>query len=487
MAKEAKKAKNPGQPAQAEQFEVSPEVIRMAEGCFARADDSARRNNYGYALTLYLEGLRYTPDDVERGHKPLFETAMRQKMAGKGGGWGAKTARMKANMLEMTGKKKEAFLELEKAMCGSPDSFQDLASLAQRAHNLGYPKTAVFFADRAMESGQRGGKITEPLCVQMAEIYENNQIFQQAMQCLQQAEKLDKSSSGRHMKRIRDLAARTTIGKTEHAEDFRDALLDKDQARESATQKVQTAEEELVQKAEAMAKELEQAPTDLHLMVSIGDTYARAGHDQDAMKFYRKARAASGGADYRIKVKMDDLKMREFRQKLRQLEDELSSSPDNAELKTKLKELAERRNQFELEVFKERADEYPTDMSLRYELGVRYFRADQVNEAIGAFQNATRDPKRKIDALNMLGKCFYKRSLFQEAATQFRTAMEAHELQGDALWKELRYNLAAAYEQMRKMEEAANCYSEIVMSDYQYRDAAERLTKIREKQEQQSQ
>ena len=479
MAKEAKKVAEPEQPVVAE-FEVSPEVLRMAQGCFASADDSARRNNYGYALTMYFEGLRYTPDDVERGHKPLFETAMRQKMAGKAGGWGAKTARMKANMLEMTGKKKEAFIELEKAMCGAPDNHSDLAALAQRAHNLGYRKTAIFFADRTLENCQRDNKLIDSVCTQMAEIYESNGNYTQAMKCLQQAEMLDKTGSGRHMKRIRDLAARTTIDKTDAEADFRNNVANKDQAQESARQQVVTAEDELVQKAEQMAKGLEQTPNDLNLMITVGDTYARAGRDQEAMKYYRKARAASGGADYRIKVKMDDLKMREFRQKIRDNEEKLREKADDEQLKTERKELIERRNQFELEVFKERVDEYPTDMGMRYELGVRFYRAEMINEAIAAFQMATRDPKRKIDALNMLGKCFFQRNLSPEAAAQFRAAIEAHELQGDALWKELRYNLALTYEKMKKLSDAADCYSEIVMSDFQYRDAADRLAKIRE-------
>lgn len=482
MAREAKKVAD-AEPAAAEHFEVSPEVLRMAEGCFARADDSAKRSNYGYALTLYLEGLRYTPDNVERGHKPLYETAMRQKMAGKSGGWGAKTARMKANMLEMTGKKKEAFLELEKAMCGAPDNHADLAALAQKAHNLGLKKTAVFFADRTIELSQRDGKLVDTICTQMADIYESNGRFHQAMQCLQQAENLDKTGSARHMKRIRDLAARTTIDKTDTESDFRANVANKDQAQDSARQKVVTAEDELVQKAEELVKSLEQTPNDLNLMITIGDTYARAGRDQEAMKFYRKARAASGGGDYRIKVKMDDLKIREFRQKLREVDEKLRSDADNPDLKSQRKELLDRRNQFELEVFKERVDEYPTDMSMRYELGVRYYRTDMINEAIAAFQMATRDPKRKIDALNMLGKCFFQRNLSPEAAAQFRAAIEIHELQGDALWKELRYNLALTYEKMKKLEEAASCYSEIIMTDIQYRDAADRLSKIRQQME----
>jgi len=477
-------AKEPVAPDEAheeEDFEISPEVVARAKGCFDTADDAARRSNFDYAIALYLEGLRYTPDDVERGHKALYEAAVRRKVAGKNKGWGAKAARMKSNVLQMTGKKKNAFLEMEKAMAGTPDSHLDLAALAQMAFNLNLRQTPIFFADRSLETAHRTGKATEPLCVQMADIYEARERFRTAMEVLTEAEYLDKTKSGRHMKRIRDLAAKTTIDMgLDEAETFRDRIKDQEQARQSETQRVRTTADELIAQAEGMAEELKQNPNDVNLITTIGDTYARAAHDEEAMQYYRKARAASGGTDYRIKVKMDDLRMRQFRQQIRPLDEQLKADPENEQLKAKRQELSDKRSQAELKIFEERVNEYPTDMSVRYELGLREFRLGLTERAIGSFQNATRDPKHKVSSLNMLGKCFFKSKLLQEAAAQFLAAIDSYELQGDNIWKELRYNLGMTYETMKKLDEATTCYSEIVMSDFQYRDAAKRLHRLRE-------
>jgi len=477
----AKEPVPPGEADEQEEFEISPEVIARAKGCFDTADDAARRSNFDYAIALYLEGLRYTPDDVERGHKALYEAAVRRKAAGKNKGWASKTARMKSNMLQMTGKKKDAFLQMEKAMAGTPDSHLDLAALAQMAFNLDLQKAPIFFAERSLETAHRAGKATETLCVQMADIYEARNRFRTAMEVLIEAERLDKSKTGRHMKRIRDLAAKTTIDMgLDEVETFRERIKDQDQARDSEIQRVRTAADELVARAEEMAKELKQTPNDINLIISIGDTYARAAHDDEAMQYYRKARAASGGTDYRIKVKMDDLRMRQFRRQVRAIDEQLEADPDNEELKAKGRQLTDKRNQAEMKIFQERVNEYPTDMSVRYELGLREFRLGLTEKAIGSFQNATRDPKHKVTSLNMLGKCFFKSKLPQEAAAQFRAAIDSYELQGDAIWKELRYNLGMTYETMKKLQEATNCYSEIVMSDFTYRDAAKRLQKLRE-------
>lgn len=461
-------------------FEVSSEVLAMADRCFAGAEEAARRNNYDYAITLYLQGLRYTPDDVERGHKPLFESAMRQKAAGKSKGWASKTSRMKANMLQMAGKKKDAFFEFERAMSGNPENHLELAQLAQMAKGLGFKQAAVFFADRAIEAARKSGKMSEALCVQAADIFEDQGLFKEALAALQDAEKLDKNETGRHLKRIRDLAARQTIGSgLEDADDFRKRIKDSDFAKSSARQKVVSAEDELAQQAEEMAKGLEENPDDVNLMITIGDTYARAQRNDDALKYYRKARTASGGADYRVKVKIDDIRMRQLRDELRSIDEQLKAKSDDEALKQARAEAVKKRNQFELEVFTERAAEYPTDMTVRYELGLRQYRSGQIDEAIGSFQLATRDPKRKIVALNMLGKCFFQKKLFTEAAAQFQAAIDAYEIQGDSIWKELRYNLGLTYEAMKKLEEAAECLSQIVMTDYQYRDAAKRLQGLR--------
>jgi tetratricopeptide (TPR) repeat protein len=484
VAKDEENGGTPGPEGEEEsEFQISPEVLKMAEGWFNKADDSARKNNYEYAINSYLLGLKFNLDDVERGHKPLFECALRAKAAGKAKGWFSKTLNdMKSNMAQMAGKKKDAFLKLEETMTSNPENYVQLQALAIAALSLKLQETPVFFAEQAFETARRAGKMTENLAVQAANIYEARSYYKKAMICLQEAEKLDKLNTQRHMKRIRDLAARTTIDAgLEEAKSAFDRVKDKDQARDSAMQKVRTAEDDLVEKAEQQIKELKKSPNDLNLLIAIGDTYTRAGRDEEAMQYYRKARAASGGADYRIKYKMDDLHIRQFRQQLRVVDEALKVNPKDDSAAKKRQEILDKRNTFELEAFTERANEYPTDMIIRYELGLRQYRCDQIDQAIGSFQLSTREPQHKVLSLNMLGKCFFSRKLYTEAAYQFQAAMKSHEIDGDALWKELRYNLGLTFEAVNQTEKAINCYSEIVMVDFSYRDAAKRLQELRTK------
>jgi len=81
----------------------------------------------------------------------------------------------------------------------------------------------------------------------------------------------------------------------------------------------------------------------------------------------------------------------------------------------------------------------------------------------------------------MLGKCFFAKELYSEAQNQFHTALQRYELSGDALAKELQYNLGLTLEKQGKLAEATESYSRIVQEDYQYLDAAERLGSLRRK------
>jgi len=133
----------------------------------------------------------------------------------------------------------------------------------------------------------------------------------------------------------------------------------------------------------------------------------------------------------------------------------------------------------ELDIYVELQRQSPTDLSIRYELGIHQYWTGRLDEAIVSFQQATRDPRRRILSLNMLGRCFYAKKLYIEAQNQFETAIQQHEMTGGPLAKELRYNLAQTFETQGKVPQAIKWYSMIVREDHQYRDAAKRLEALR--------
>jgi tetratricopeptide (TPR) repeat protein len=459
--------------------EPSPEAKREADEWFDRAEQAAVRGNYDYAIRCFLEGLRRSLGDVQRGHKGLYDAAVKRRGQGKGAGLGSLLSQGKAAFSQMLGRHKDSMLGLEAALAKDPQNVMVLAQLMQVARRVDLAEVAIFFGELAAEESLRGRKKPQKqIFTTLADLYESQGDYRQSIEALQQAVKIDPADRGLD-KRMRDLAARASIeeGKLESVSDFHDMIRDRRAAADAATQKVIRTREQLDAQYEQLKAALDADPKNPVKMQAVAECQWRRGNTDEAMALLQHALDLT--RDYRYKVAMDDIRMAEYRRQLRQLAEQLETATEQADLKTRQKQLLQQRDALELDIFQERHRQYPTDLAIRFELGVRQYRAGRLDEAIVSFQQATRDPKRRVQATNMLGRCFYAKKLYQEAQGQFEAAIHQYELTGDPLSKELRYNLATTLETQGKIKEAVEWYSDIVQQDYQYRDAAKRLEALR--------
>ena len=459
---------------------LAPEVRQMADSCFERAAQATVHGNFDYAIHLYMDGLRYNPRDLEKGHKGLRDCALRRRNTGKKGGFGSLLAQAKGAVAQMLGRHKDQMLDLEEALARDPTNIQMMTQLMQTARRLGYVDVAIWFGEIASEETLRTKKPQKQIFTTLADMYESQKRYQEAVNALTTAIKVDPADRTLD-KRARDLSAAASIedGKLESVGDFHDMIRDRRQAAASATQQVVRTREQLEAQYEELKAAFDADPKNPVKIQALADCQARRGYTDEAMALLQQALDLS--KEYRYKARMDEIRMGEFRRALREIDEQLQADPNRADLKAKRQQVVTERDAFELNVYTERHRQYPTDMAIRFELGLRQFRVTQYDDAIVSFQQATRDPKRRIQALNMLGKCFYAKKLYQEAQSQFETAIQQYELAGDPLGKELRYNLAMTFEVQNKVPQAIEWYSVIVQQDYQYRDAAKRLEGLRKK------
>jgi len=122
---------------------------------------------------------------------------------------------------------------------------------------------------------------------------------------------------------------------------------------------------------------------------------------------------------------------------------------------------------------------YPTNLAAKYEYALRLVRNEQYNEAIPLFQESQKDPRRKIASMNQIGYCFFMKGWLADAIDVFTNAIESHELKDDAAGKELRYNLARAYEEQGDKEKALEIYRKIAQFDFAYKDVSQRVDELR--------
>ena len=126
------------------------------------------------------------------------------------------------------------------------------------------------------------------------------------------------------------------------------------------------------------------------------------------------------------------------------------AAPDYAEQSAKIQ--AEKLN-FQITECQKRVEKYPTDLAIRFEMGVLYFQAGKFSEAIAEFQKAQGNPHKRIAAMSYLAQCFAKRKMFDLAARTLQNAIK-EKLVFDDEKKDLVYNLGCVLESMGKKEEA---------------------------------
>ena len=129
---------------------------------------------------------------------------------------------------------------------------------------------------------------------------------------------------------------------------------------------------------------------------------------------------------------------------------------------------------YQLAECQKRVEKYPTDLAIRFELGVLYFTTGKVAEAIGEFQKAQGNPNKRLAAMNYLAQCFSLRNMNDSAVRTLQNALK--EKPGfDEEKKELTYQLGCVFEKMGKKAEAIEQFLIIYETDINYKDIAAKV------------
>jgi tetratricopeptide (TPR) repeat protein len=151
------------------------------------------------------------------------------------------------------------------------------------------------------------------------------------------------------------------------------------------------------------------------------------------------------------------------------------------ELKRQYEVLMKEKLAFELKEYRERAENFPTDMHVKYEYGARLFATQHFDEAIVALQEAQNSPKHRVEALHLLGRSFMAQKMVPEALDTFKKSIDEYDLAstGDKKAKELYYYYGVALQENGDIAKAIDVYSQIVRWDISYKDARKRLDDLR--------
>jgi len=452
--------------------------MAKAAGMFAKARQVADANDYDYAINLYLDGLRYMPDALEGGHIPLCELALaRQKKGGKKPTMVEKVKRLRGRDAL------EQMLNAEYLFVKDPSNLSFAGAMLKAAVDGGFSKTASWIANYIFQENNAQKKPSFQKYILLKDCYRELGQFDKALVACQRASKL-RPNDGDLADEVTNLTAELTVsrGRYDQEGDFTKAIKDrKSQEKLHAQQSVVKTEDYRI-KALREAREVLAAEPDLSMNIFNLAQALSDMEDEDsgneAIKLLEDAYESK--SDFSFAQRAGQMRIRQIRRKIKKVKALLDDKGADEKARLAAEQLSEELSRVELEHYRLCVENYPTELAMKYEYGLRLVEIEKFDDAIPLFQEAQKDPRRKIQAMDKIGLCFFKKGWYADAVDVFIQAINSYEIKDDGIAKELRYNLARSYEEQGDKEKSLEIYRKIAQLDFGFRDVRERVDKLRQ-------
>jgi tetratricopeptide (TPR) repeat protein len=274
---------------------------------------------------------------------------------------------------------------------------------------------------------------------------------------------------------LKDISARKTLAEggyealSSGTGSYRDILKNKDEsvALEQEHRHVKTGDvtQRMISELEAR---LAAEPNNFKVLRSIAELYTQRKDFDLALEAYNRIVSQEGATDPSLLKAISETSMKKYEAALTTLD---PNAPDYEEKSAQIK--AERAA-FLLAETKQRADRYPNDLGIRFELGELYFKLDRIGEAMPEFQKAQGNPHKRLQAMSYLGQCFARRGMNDMAAGTLQAALK-EKVGFDDEKKELIYALGSVLQKMGKTEEAIEQFKQIYQIDMGFKDVAAKI------------
>ena len=451
------------------------EISRDARVLLNKANEAAQRENFDYAIALYSQVLEKEPGFFE-GRKALREMQLRK--AGGGGGFfkkmlsGASSSPLVAKgQIALRTNPASALAIAEQILNTDPNSSAGHRLVVEAAQVLELPRTGTMSLEILVKNSPKDKNLAiefaNALSTSGGDTRQGERILAELLR--------SSPNDGELSQALKNLSARKTLDEGGYAAleggkgSYRDILKDKKEAvsleQEKRVVKTEDTAEKLIGEYEAR---LQTEPNNLKLVRSLAELYAEKRQFDKSMELYDRLKNSEMGNDPSLERAMAKTIVRRFDHQLEQLD---PAAPDFAEQKEKI--AAEKLN-YQITECQQRVEKYPTDLAIRFEMGVLYFQVGKITEAIQEFQKAQGNPHKRLSAMGYLAQCYAKRKMYDLAARTLQNAIKEKPVFDDEK-KELVYNLGCVLDSMGKKEEAVEQYKLIYEMDIGYKDVAAKV------------
>jgi tetratricopeptide (TPR) repeat protein len=451
------------------------EVSRDARTLFTKGSEALQRENLDYAIALFNQVLANEPAFFEC--RKALRTAQFLKAGTTSSGFfkkmmsgaGSSPQVAKAKMV-LNKNPAEAMAIAEQILNGDPNNSSAHRIIVGAAAALELPRTAVLSYETLVKNSPKDKGLVVEFAHAVADIGENGRAEKLLMDLLR-----ENPYDGDLNQALKNVSARKTLdeggyGALEDGEgSYRDILKDKKEAesleQEKKVVKTEDVTERLIGEYEAR---LETEPENLKLVRSLAELYTQKKQFDRALEFYDRIKNSAMGNDPSLDTAIANTIVRRFDHQMAELN---PFAADHAELSAKIQ--AEKL-EYQLAECRKRVEKYPTDLAIRFEMGLLYFQSGKINEAIAEFQKAQNNAHKKIAAMSYLAQCFAQKKMFDSAVRKFQEALK-EKLVFDEEKKDLIYNLGCVLESAGKKTEAFEQFLIIWETDASYKDVAAKV------------
>ncbi len=461
----------------------TPDQRRIAIENYDRARQVMASGDFDYAIQLLLTCCKIDPGNF--GFRQLLRRSQKEKYGNnlRGSRFAfLTTPRLKARV--KGAKASGDFLRVldlaEQVLCKNPWDSGTQMDMAEAFDALGLLDLAVFSLDQARQKHPRDATLNRAL----ARLFEKRGDFQKAIVLWQLVKEVAPSDVEASHK-AKDLAASETIARGRYQESVdgtkQSPIIDR--IEQQSAEKV----DKLTRETEAIQKRIETDPTEPSLYLQLAQAFRKAAQEDRARATLQQGLGPTG-QHFALQLELMELDLLPLRKNLEQIEarlkakreeiksdDTFDEGPTEEELiKLRGKQVKEI-NTREIEIFRTRADRYPTDLTYRFELGTRLLKADLVDEAITELQQARRDEKIKGKAAMYLGLCFRRRANWRLAQRNFEESLQFLSSGDELARKEVLFQLATGSAEINELQRAIDLGHELANMDFGFRNIGKLL------------
>jgi tetratricopeptide (TPR) repeat protein len=450
------------------------EIPRPLREAYEKGKTALHRHNTDYAIMYFEQVLQKEPGFYEcrealraaQFKKAGASTGFLKKMLGAASSqpWVAK------GQMALRKDPLEALAIAEQMLNSDPNNSAAHKLLAEAATAADLPRTAILSLEILVKAAPKDRALKMDLAAaygRINQIAKAEAIYTELLRA--------NPNDAEVAQAYKNLTARQTLDEGGYAAiadgegTYRDALKDKEEAvaleQEQRHVKTEDVASRLILEYE---ERLAQEPNNLKLLRNLAELHTQKNDFARALEFYERIRSSEGGADPSLERAIAETALRRFDHLMSQLD---PNTPDYAD---QVARLQAERQEYQLSECKQRAERYPTDLQIRFDLGVLYFQANKIGEAILELQKAQNNPQRRLQAMSYLAQCFAKRNMNDMAARKLQEALKEKPTFDDEK-KELLYALGCVLEKMGKKDEAIEQFKLIYEVDIGYKDVAAKV------------